>query len=113
MIFVLAANGAFVDLSDPASLPLEDFATSLTVNTTSLYAAIQEAVKSFGDLPIDASKTFIFTGNALNNIAVPPMLPLGVGKAASAHLIDYISKAYVFRGFKYANIDNREGTHFS
>ena len=96
----IAYGGGFADLKDPVSYPLDSFTTDQTVNTISLYAAIQESIKGFAELPFNSSKTFIYTGNALNKMVIPPMLSLGVGKAASAHLIEYVSKAYILDGYK-------------
>ena len=50
--------------SDPVSAPLQDFQKDLAINTVSAYAAVQAAVRGFGELPSDVKKTFIYTGNS-------------------------------------------------
>jgi hypothetical protein len=82
-------------------MPLSEFNLALNINTNSVYAAAQEAVKGFLELPVEASRTFIYTGNILNTKVFPPLLGLGVGKAATAHIIEYFAMAYPFRGFKF------------
>ena len=70
------------------------------MNTISVYAAAKEAVAGFDTLPAEAIKTFIYTGNNLNHEVLPALLDLGVGKAASAHLIEVWSKTHVEKGYK-------------
>ena len=87
--------------NDPLALPLAAFEKDLTINTTSLFVAAQQAAIGFAQLPAEASKTFIYTGNALNTIApIAPLMDLGVGKSASAHVVHAASLAYKERGFK-------------
>jgi hypothetical protein len=85
---------------DPAKLSIDTFATSLSINVTSVYAALQAAVAAFAKLDADASKTFIYTGNGLNDTVMPAGLDLGVGKSASAHLIAALASAYKGKGYK-------------
>jgi hypothetical protein len=84
----------------PLSLPLADFIHDTNINTTSAFAAAQQAVLSFDQLPESASRTFIYTGNILNTTIMPPLLDLGVGKAATAHIIQSAASAYSNRGYK-------------
>lgn len=87
--------------SDPLSVDLSTFQDDLAVNTTSVFAAIQESVKSFDQITDKATpRVFIFTGNCLNQRAMPPLLTLGTGKAATAHLIDYAAKTYAEKGYR-------------
>ena len=95
-----AAAATLNDANDPLALPLTNFARDLTINTTSAFAAAQQAALSFKDLPDPASKTFIYTGNILNTKTLPVFLDLGVGKSATAHVIESAAKAYSTRGFK-------------
>jgi hypothetical protein len=44
-------------------------------------------VKGFEALPDELPKSFLFTGNALDEIVIPGLSSLGVGKSATAHLI--------------------------
>ncbi|KAI4228369.1 MAG: hypothetical protein L6R36_001652 [Xanthoria steineri] len=97
------------DPKDPFSLPYADFAMDLNINTSSVFVAAQQAVLAFKQLPDSASKTFIYTGNKLNNaITIAPMLNLGVGKSATAHMIQSAAAAYAERGFKFYYADERK-----
>lgn len=88
------------DPKDPLSLPLADFTRDLTINTNSAFVAAQQAVLAFKELPESASRTFIYTGNITNTITIAPLLDLGVGKSATAHIIQSASEAYADKGFK-------------
>ncbi|KAM0807814.1 putative short-chain dehydrogenase [Seiridium cardinale] len=103
-----AGAAAKNDPNDPLSLPLADFARDLSVNTTSAFVAGQQAVTGFAQLPDSASKTFIFTGNILNTTIIAPLLSLGVGKSATAHMIQSAASAYAERGFKFYYADERK-----
>ena len=89
--------------NDPLSLPLADLTRDSNINTFSAFVAAQEAVTGFSELPDSAAKTFIYTGNILNTTIMPPLLDLGVGKSATAHIIQSAAAAYKDRGYKYAN----------
>jgi hypothetical protein len=89
------------DEKDPLSgITVEDFTSEFTVNTISALVAAQEAVEGFKTLPPPASKTFIYTGNKLNVVAKPDVLSFGIGKSASAHLIESASIGYQSQGIK-------------
>ena len=100
--FSAAAAATFNDAKHPLSLPLTDFTRDLNVNTTSAFVAAQQAVLAFEQLPESESKTFIYTGNILNTTTMAPLLDLGVGKSATAHIIQSAASAYKDKGFKYA-----------
>jgi hypothetical protein len=87
---------------NPLSLPLADFIRDLNINTTSAFVAAQQAALAFEQLPDSASRTFIYTGNALNTTTMAPLLDLGVGKSATAHIIQSAAAAYKDKGYKYA-----------
>lgn len=89
------------DEKNPLSLPLKDFTRDLNINTTSVFVAAQQAVLAFTQLPDSSSKTFIYTGNILNTTIIAPLMDLGVGKSATAHMIQSAASAYKDRGFKY------------
>ncbi|KAF2718889.1 putative short-chain dehydrogenase [Polychaeton citri CBS 116435] len=91
----------------PLSLSLTDFTRDLNVNTVSAFAAAQQAAAAFEQLPDTASRTFIYTGNILNTITMAPLLDLGVGKSATAHVIQSAASAYADRGFKFYYGDER------
>lgn len=95
-----AAKGTKNEGCDPLAVPLSDFISDLNVNTTSVFAAAQESVKAFQRLPDTASRTFIFTGNCLNTTTMARIFTGGVGKSASAHLIQSAAAAYADQGFK-------------
>lgn len=90
--------------NDPLALQLADFNKDFNINTVSAFVAAQQAATGFAQLPDSAAKTFIYTGNILNTTIIPPLLDLGVGKAATAHIIQSAAAAYKDRGYKYANI---------
>ena len=85
---------------DPLALQLADFRKGLNVNTLSPFVAAQQAAGGFAQLPASASKTFIYTGNILNTTIIPPLLDMGVGKTATAHIIQSAAAAYKDRGYK-------------
>jgi hypothetical protein len=95
-----AAANTSSSAKDPLSLPIADFNRDLATNTTSVLAAAHQAVTGFQTLPETASKTFIYTGNCLNVSPIVPLLSLGMGKSATAHLIANASQAYRDRGYK-------------
>jgi hypothetical protein len=70
-------------------------------NTTSAFVATQQAALAFNSLPDSASKTFIYTGNILNETTIAPLMDLGVGKSATAHVVKSAAEAYKDKGFKY------------
>jgi hypothetical protein len=79
---------------------LAELTKSLNINTLSAYAAVQQAVQGFEQLPDTSSRTFIYTGNILNVMVMPNLLDLGVGKSATAHIIQAAATAYSDRGYK-------------
>lgn len=92
------------DKEDPlASLALEDIQSEFNINTLSALLAGQEAVKGFKQLPGSASRTFIFTGNKLNVMVWPHVVVFGMGKTASAKMIQDSSVAYRPQGYKYVS----------
>src|SRR5205085_1043447 len=86
----------------PLSAPVAGLLSDLNVNTISAYVAAQEALKGFEELPNEARKAFIYTGNWLNTVVVPmPMVfALGVGKSASAYWIGAADGAYASKGYR-------------
>lgn len=84
----------------PFETDLETFTRDMNINTTSAFVAIKEALKSFGSLPDTASRTFIYTGNAMNFASFPGIMTLGIGKSASAHMLSAAAAAYTAQGYK-------------
>ncbi|KAI4605548.1 hypothetical protein J4E86_011589 [Alternaria arbusti] len=95
------------------SISQEQFAKDLNVNTVSPYVAAQEAVKSWesmGEEHAGDKKTFIYTGNTLNQTIapVPLFLTLGVGKSASAHWVGMADALYKEKGYRFFYADQRQ-----
>ncbi|KIW53723.1 hypothetical protein PV05_09269 [Exophiala xenobiotica] len=84
-----------------------DVQEDLAINTTSAYAAAHEAMISFQALPSTVPKTFIYTGNILNEGPIPGSLTLGVGKIASAHMIELGDNLYRSRNIRFFFVDKR------
>lgn len=99
---VKAAKANPGNAKNPLALSLSAFTGSLNINTISAFVAAQQAVLGFEQLPKSAPRTFIYTGNLLNIKVMPTLLDLGVGKSATAHIIENASTAYADQGFKYA-----------
>lgn len=92
---------------DPISVPLDEFVGNLNVNLVSPYAAMQQAVAGFRTLPNETLKTFIYTGNCLNNMVMPILLHLGVGKQGTAHMIKGAVEGYGKENFRFYFGDER------
>jgi hypothetical protein len=98
---VKASAGAPNNPEDPLSILLADFSRDLHVDTTSVFIAAQQAALSFKNLLDHMSKSFIYTGNVLNETTVASILDGGVGKSATAHIIRSAAAACRNKGFKY------------
>jgi hypothetical protein len=97
---ITAAAVHFAKEDDPAAPSLADFTSDLNINTVSLYATVKEALAGFDKLPSSESKTFLYTGNILNVSPSPMFTTLGVGKTASAYIIEVASGSYGRKGYK-------------
>ncbi|KAH9230837.1 hypothetical protein K456DRAFT_1842235 [Colletotrichum gloeosporioides 23] len=75
-----AGAATFSPPGDPFAISLDSFQRDMTVNNTSVFVAAQQAVLGFADLPVNAPRTFFFTGNILNVTALPQFLESGAGK---------------------------------
>lgn len=95
-------SAAAVHFGPELSGSVEDFETDLRINTVSTFVAAKEAVVSFETLQNSAPKTFLYTGNALNERIMSGLLALGVGKAGTAFMIGALSTAYKEKGIRYA-----------
>ncbi|KAK8844100.1 hypothetical protein IAR55_006894 [Kwoniella newhampshirensis] len=93
---------------DQFAVPLDLFAKGLNTNTVSAYAAAQHAVQGFAKLPETASRTFIYTGNILNEGPWERLLVLGTGKTAFAHVIESASRGYKEKGYNFYYADERK-----
>ncbi|KAJ4345946.1 uncharacterized protein N0V89_012082 [Didymosphaeria variabile] len=99
----MGAAAKFVDADDPLQISLQDNLRDMNVNTFSALAAAKEAVASFAALPEEskAPRTFIFTGNAMNNLPIPALMSAGMGKSATAHMIMTAAHVYAGRGYRW------------
>jgi len=91
----------------PLDISLPQLEQDMAVNTYSVILASSLAVQGFAALPPSASKTFIFTGNMLNEIANPAALGFGIGKSATAHLMSLAALVYGKQGYKFYYADER------
>ncbi|OAP62650.1 hypothetical protein AYL99_01877 [Fonsecaea erecta] len=98
----------FTPPQDPFALPLAAFNRDVAINITSAFVAAQQATLGFAQLPVSASRTFIYTGNILNMTILPGFIDQGMGKSAGAHMIWAASAAYKDRGFKFYYCDERK-----
>jgi len=108
---VVIYNAAAVTFAPKNQLAgdLATFEKNLAINTTSAFAAAQEAVAGFDTLSASTLKSFIYTGNGLNVVTpMPALLDLGVGKAATAHLIHAASLSYKDAGYRFYYTDERK-----
>lgn len=90
------------DQSSVLSVSAEAVTKDLNVNVVSPYVAAQQAITAWEFLPQDTKKTFIYTGNAMNELIVPmpPMLDLGMGKSASAFWVGLADALYKAKGYR-------------
>ncbi|WWD21243.1 hypothetical protein CI109_105727 [Kwoniella shandongensis] len=93
---------------DPLAISISDFNSTFNVNTVSVLVAAQQAILGFSKLPKEASKTFIYTGNILNEVTMAQLFDGGVGKAATAHMIEIAAGAYKDKGYKFYYADERK-----
>ena len=85
---------------DPLSASLETIEESRKIGLDSAYVAAQEALKGFKTLPSTTPTAFIFTGNTLNQIAIPGVMPFALGKVAAAMFIEYAANSYGQHGYR-------------
>ena len=86
--------------NDPLAAPFETIIESRQVGFDSAYIAAQQTLEGFKQLPDSTPKAFIYTGNTLNQIAIPGILPFALGKVSSAMLIEYAANAYGEHGYR-------------
>ncbi|KAM0347363.1 hypothetical protein ACHAPU_004883 [Fusarium lateritium] len=102
-----AYDGPQSDPADVFDLPLDTFKKAAVVNIISPYAAAQETIKGWKELPASSKPTFIYTGNCENVAPIPLLMALGVGKAGAASFIEVAAKGYKDRGYKFYYADER------
>ena len=81
----------------------------LAINTSSAILAMAESIKGFRELPASASKTFLYTGNALNVNLIPGLMTFGIAKQATAYAIHSAAtnELYTKEGMKFYYVDER------
>lgn len=89
-------------------MKIADVQRDFAVNTLSVLEAAKEAVSVFEQLPPTTSRTFICTGNFLNEVVFLPAVGNGMTKAATAQLIHAASKAYKDQGFRCVGFNSGE-----
>ncbi|KAH8700250.1 putative short-chain dehydrogenases/reductase [Talaromyces proteolyticus] len=97
---------------DPFETPIDQFHSSMNVNTTSPWVAAGESVKGFEDLGTEGlgaeGGTFIYTGNILNITVSPGFSTFGMGKIATSHLIQHLALvSYLDKPYKFYWGDQR------
>ena len=100
VVYNAAAHISSPDKENPLALPLSDLTKTMTINVSSAYVAAQQAVASFSQASTDSPKAFIYTGNRLNIAPFPPLLSLGIGKSAGAHMMMFLMQVYQQKGFR-------------
>ena len=86
---------------DPFSVSLDALRKPIIIGYESQYIAAQEALKGFAELPEAVPKTFIFTGNALNQVPLPEVFAFAAAERAAAALIEYGANAYGQKGYRW------------
>ncbi|KAL1799892.1 hypothetical protein ACET3X_000234 [Alternaria dauci] len=109
---VIYNAAALTPPSDPTSVlsvSAEAVTKDLNINVVSPYVAAQQALTAWETLPEDTKKTFIYTGNAQNELIIPMpmMMNLGVGKAASAYWVGLADTLYKSKGYRFFYADER------
>jgi hypothetical protein len=84
-----------------ALLDVAHLTREFNLNALSGLITAQQAVKGFKQLPSSASRTFIFTANALNEIMIQQVLTFGMAKKAVSYMVEAASMAYREAGFRY------------
>ncbi|KAI5918847.1 putative short chain type dehydrogenase [Camillea tinctor] len=112
-VVIYNASGVKSGTADqPFDSDLDELRETLSVNTTSPYLAAREATKGFEKLEAQGlgpeGATFIFTGNMLNDTAIAGLLTFGMGKTATAHMIQHLAlAAYPGKPYKFYYGDER------
>jgi hypothetical protein len=89
------------DKTHPLDISLPQLEHDTRINTHSPLLAASLFIQSSSLLPSTASKTFIFTGNMLNEVVNPVCLGFGMGKSSTAHVIRTASLVHGPQGIKY------------
>ena len=83
----------------------------MNVNAVSPLLAAKCAVEGFDTLPNSPAspKVFIFTGNLLNVMPIPSVVTFGMGKTATANMLESLDgvKEYRDKGYRFYYTDQR------
>lgn len=98
------SNDALLHKEDPMSdVVLDIYQRDMNVNHTSVVMALQESVAGFRSLNDHSRpKSFIFTGNALNLARSPRWIQFGVGKMATAYIIESLAESKIYEKDGYS-----------
>jgi hypothetical protein len=58
------------------------------------------SIRGFSELASDMPKTFIFTGNVLNQMPIPHVFSFAVSKRLSSSMVEYGAYAYGPKGYR-------------
>ncbi|KUJ22706.1 NAD(P)-binding protein [Mollisia scopiformis] len=106
---VVVYNGAANHgAKDPFDVSVEDFILDSNINIVSAYAALQQAIQAFKELPKGTPKTFIYTGNGLTHMNLPALMNNGMGKRAALYLIENAAQIHGDQGTRFYYADERE-----
>jgi NAD(P)-dependent dehydrogenase (short-subunit alcohol dehydrogenase family) len=100
---IVVYNGAIrltTSPDDPLSASLDDLKACRAVSVDGAYIAAQQALAGFRLLSNDVPTAFLFTGNALNQIPIPGVMPFAVAKVAAAMIVEYAANAYGGLGYR-------------
>ncbi|KAJ6160715.1 hypothetical protein N7470_004111 [Penicillium chermesinum] len=98
-----AAAAIFNSPDDPLAVSLDDFTRNFM--RLSRHSRRPRALRDFLS---NSSKTFIYTGNILNDTPIANLFDVGVGKTATAYIIRAAATAYSIKGFKFYYADERK-----
>lgn len=82
-------------------------AREFSIDAFSGLMAAQQAIEGFKQLSSSASRTIIFTANALNEIMIQQGLTFGMAKRVVSYIVDAAVMAYREAGFGYVKRQNR------
>jgi hypothetical protein len=100
LMTIPAAHRLTTPPDDPYSASLSTLIESRNVGLDSAYIAAQEALQGFKELPDSVPTAFIYTGNTLNQIAIPGVLPFALPKVSAAMVMEYGANAYGHKGYR-------------
>lgn len=89
------------DPLSPDALPdVARLTREFNINAQSGLITMQQAVEGFKQLPPSASRTFLFTANALNEVMLEFVITFGMAKNAVRYMVEAAGIAYRDAGFR-------------